>query len=227
MRRVFAYLGLALFAFATVQVFVVRDRILGLEVSEADLASLKQRLERLPERFGEGAFEPFPFEVNEEMVRQSGADTYATRGYRDPEGAVYRVYIGGAIRNRESFHAPNYCMPAAGWEILDQQSVESPMQSDGSRIRRLHARRGNDRMLVYYWFQCGSRQTDHDLVARWFRFLDFVTGAGDDALQPTMIVQIYVPFEGSSESAMKRSREFMRSIGPALVQAVLNPEISP
>jgi EpsI family protein len=115
-------------------------------------------------------------------------------------------------------------MPAQGWEILSQRSVPSPMTGDGARLRSLDLRLGNERMLVYYWFQCGRRQTDHDLVARWYRFLDFIANSLDPAeeakLQPTMIATIYVPYTGTVEDARARATEFMQGVGPSLLRAI-------
>ena len=224
MKRLVSIAGILLLAAGAVLTHVVRHRILHVEASPELVAQLRRRLAAMPRELGSGEYAPAEYEINSAVVERSGADAYVARGYKDSEGRNYRVYIGGAIRNRESFHAPNYCMPAAGWEILSQSSVASPMVEAGNRISRLDLRKGNARMLVYYWFQCGRRQTDHDLVARWYRFLDFVSAALDlfahTPVQPTMISQIYVPYEGDADSADERARRFMDAVRPALLQAV-------
>ena len=134
--RIVRTFGLALLVLAAVEVYVVRDRILNSEVPPEMARELKDRLGAFPRELAGGKYQYVEYELDPEMVRRSGADAFVTRAYRDESGSIYRVYIGGAIRNRESFHAPNYCMPAAGWEIQDQRSVDSPMGDEGSRLRR-------------------------------------------------------------------------------------------
>lgn len=224
MKRIVPILGLAVLLLATIQVYVVRDRILDAEIPPEKLQALKERLNRFPRELGGGRYTSVEYEIDPGVVEESGADAYVARGYRDENGAIYRVYIGGAIRNRESFHAPNYCMPAGGWELQQQRTVDSPMGDEGARVRLLVAEKAGARMLVYYWFQSGRRQTDHDLVARWYRFLDFVSSSlgftDADSIPPTMIATVYVPFTETPEAAEQRARVFMKNVRPALMGAV-------
>jgi EpsI family protein len=224
MSRVISVAGILLLALAVVAVYLVRDRVLSADAPPARIAQLGERLAGLPLQLDDGRYDGERYEISPQVIEASGADAYVACAYRDEKGATYRVYIGGAIRNRESFHAPNYCMPAAGWEIVSQQSVPSPMGDTDARLRRLDLRKGDARMLVFYCFQCGRRQTDDDLVARWYRFLDFVSASfglfDGDPIQPTMISTIYVPYGGSTEDADKRARRFMKAIRPALLSAV-------
>jgi len=224
MRRALPIAGIALLALASVQVYSLRHRILHVAASPELIGALHRRLSNFPPELGEGRYRREDWRLDPRVVAASGADTHVARAYRDEAGRVYRVYIGGAINNHESFHAPNYCMPAAGWEVLRQDSVPSPMSDGDGKLRRLDLRKGHARMLVYYWFQCGRRQTDHDLVARWYRFLDFLAGSfgrnGGETVQPTMIATIYVPFDGSADAAEERAYQFMRSVRPALHQAI-------
>jgi len=222
--RVVPMLGLLLLGIAAFEVYWVRDRILDAELPPDSLAALKERLGALPATLGDGEYRPDVYEIDPEVVERSGADAYVARGYRDSSGSVYRVYIGGAIRNRESFHAPNYCLPGAGWDVEDQRRVASPMGGEDASMSRLVVKQGQAQMVVYYWFQCGRRQTAFDLVARWYRFLDFVASSfglvDGEKIPPTMIASIYVPFRGTMEEADQRARRFMEAVRPALMDAV-------
>jgi EpsI family protein len=108
--------------------------------------------------------------VDPEVWRGLGATDLFLCGYsNEEEGAHVSVYVGyhatqireeGGGAGENSIHPPAHCLPGAGWDIIDNQTValqipELPTQ-DG-RAKRLIVAKGEARQLVYYWYQSRGR----------------------------------------------------------------------
>jgi len=220
MSRIAVGLTLFILAAAAAEVHLVRHRLSSADASPEELRALLDRFSQMDRVLGDGAYRGEPYTIDEKTVRNSGADTYGAMQYQDSAGLPYQVYIGGAIANQESFHAPSYCLPSAGWEMLSHDSVPLDFYNTGRSnptMRRLDMQYGTERLLVYYWFQSGDRIADHDLVVRWYRFRDLLSSG---PLRPTMIVSVYIPYAGDVGAAEQRASKFLHAVGPALKRAV-------
>jgi EpsI family protein len=175
------------------------------------------------ERMG-AAFSALPLELDgyrgerrdwdERTVRASGADAYGSARYVDAANRVYEVFVGGALRNDENFHAPNVCMPTAGWETLVAAEERHPLAAaDGPRMQRLLLQRGEERMLVYYWFQAGDRLAGNEWDVRFRRLLDLLSGRD---LPPTLIISVYVSVEDDVAAADAAAKRFLAVLAPYL-----------
>ncbi len=175
------------------------------------------------------AFASLPLEIgdyrgerrtwDEATVRASGADAYGSVRYVDGRQRVYDLFVGGALRNAENFHAPNVCMPSAGWETLSANEVASRASGDAEAptLRRLMLQRGDERMLVYYWFQAGDRLASSEWAVRGYRLLDLLRGHD---LSPTLIISAYVPVEGDLAAADEAAQRFLAALAPHLRAAI-------
>jgi EpsI family protein len=151
---------------------------------------------------------------DERTVRASGADAHGSVRYVDDGGRVYEVFVGGALRNAENFHAPNVCMPTAGWETLAAGEQPHPLAgSTGTRMQRLLLQRGQERMVVYYWFQAGDRLAGDEWEVRFRRLLDLLGGR---ALPPTLIISVYVSVEDDVATADQAATRFLAVLAPYL-----------
>ena len=202
------------------KVYDVRAR-LGREDYDVDQKeSLQSRLSSLPRQVDDGRYTGEPYAVDAKIIRNSGADVYGSVEYFDHENRSYRVYMGGAIGNQENFHAPTYCLPAAGWEVNSEDVVPVvgiAAERDGETMRRLVLQDGPRKMLVYFWFQAGSRVANHEWTVRWYRFLDLLA---DQPFRPTLIVTLYVPVDDTVAKTDARAMEFLRAVGPHLDHAM-------
>jgi exosortase D (VPLPA-CTERM-specific) len=173
----------------------------------------------------QGAFAGLPLEIggyrgerrpwDESTVRAAGADAYGSVRYTDARGRRYDVFLGGALRNDDNFHSPNVCMPSAGWETLSARS--EPLRAFGTEpapiMQRLLLQRGDERMLVCYWFQAGARLAGDEWTVRFYRLLDLLSGR---ALSPTLIVSVYVPVEEDVPAAEAATQRFLAAVAPSL-----------
>lgn len=177
------------------------------------------------------AFAGLPLEVgdyrgerrawDEATVNASGADAYGSVRYVDGERHVFDLFVGGALRNDENFHTPNVCMPSAGWETLfaGDVTVRAGGAAAVPAMRRLLLQRGDERMLVYYWFQAGDRLACSEWAVRFYRLLDLLRGR---ELSPTLIISVYVPVEEEVTAADDAAQRFLSALAPHLRAATVS-----
>lgn len=60
-------------------------------------------------------------------------------------------------RAGEAMHSPKQCLPGTGWEIWKYGYQETPWNGTTVKINRYGVQKGTTRMLVFYWYQSGSR----------------------------------------------------------------------
>ena len=131
----------------------------------------------------------------------------------------FEVFLGGAFRNTQNFHTPNVCLPSAGWETLEHTAVPFAAYDageDAPRMQRLLLQRGQQQMLVYYWFQAGDRLAGSEWAVRLHRLLDLLK---DKPLAPTLIVSVYVPVTNGVEETEAAAQRFLSTVGPYIREA--------
>ena len=139
--------------------------------------------EVLPER---RSLEEFPLELGEwrcnapekmqaDVLDMLGATDYLICGYeRADTGDMVGVYVGyhetqvrkeGGGLSRSAIHTPNHCLPGSGWDVIGRSKVrlEVPgLPGDSASVNRLVIAKGDQRSLVYYWYQTNGRVIDDD-----------------------------------------------------------------
>jgi EpsI family protein len=78
------------------------------------------------------------------------------RTYQTGAGDPVWIFMGHFDRQKEGsqVHSPKHCYPGSGWNIVDERAVPAPW-GDGE-VRSLEVTDGNERRLVFYWFQTTS-----------------------------------------------------------------------
>jgi exosortase D (VPLPA-CTERM-specific) len=88
----------------------------------------------------------------------------------DIEGKNINLYVGyhATQRNGTAPHSPRACIPGSGWEISSIERLQL-MEQDMSQFyaNRLIIQKGENRQLVYYWFQQRGRKIDNEFVLKW------------------------------------------------------------
>lgn len=214
-----AFVVLALGASA-VQAHRVRARLAAHDADPAAVTRLSEGLKSIPLVLDGGRYEGSEYPLSPRVVRLSGADVFLSTQYRASNGSLFHLYVGGSIANDENFHAPSYCMPEAGWEVVEEDTVPFDAYSvadEEPRMRRLFLQRGDGRMVVYFWFQAGSRLADDEWRVRFSRLKDLTTG---EPLRPTILLVLYAPVAAEREATETEAREFLRAVGTHLKQAI-------
>src|SRR3984957_10333156 len=126
-------------------------------------------LPRHPEIFpSRASFEQFPMRLGDWRGHRSSLDgiysdalkldDYVLADYLDHSGDVVNLYIAyyNSQRKGEAAHSPRSCLPGGGWQMHDfgQRELAGVLVNGHPlRVNRTLIEMGNERQLVYYWFQ--------------------------------------------------------------------------
>ncbi|HTO53269.1 MAG TPA: EpsI family protein [Myxococcota bacterium] len=113
--------------------------------------------------------------MDDKTLANLGASDYLICDYRraDPPAAV-DLYVGwhetqirheGGGDYENSIHPPKHCLPGSGWEIIDATQVPLDLEGLPQRpalVNRLVIAKGEQRALVYYWYQTQGRVVADD-----------------------------------------------------------------
>jgi EpsI family protein len=192
------------------------------------------------------AFESLPLELGdwrclarEEMDAKSlrilGASDYLLCTWREQgTGEAVSVYVGyhesqvrrGGGGGETVIHPPEHCLPGAGWGIVD--STRQPIAFDGlpplhglrddaAMAKRFVIAKGEERQLVYFWYQGQGRVVTANEDVILYRFWNRATrGRTDGAL-----VRFTTPIlQGDIAAAEARFARFAAEIVPRLAPGI-------
>jgi EpsI family protein len=129
-------------------------------------------------------------------------DDYLMADYVDPSGAAVNLYIPyyNSQRKGEAVHSPRSCLPGGGWQMRDFDQRSLPGVAIGGqplRVNRAIVEMGNQRQLVYYWFQQRGRIITNEFAVKWYLFWDALTRHRTDGGMVRLVAAIP---PGSSEA---------------------------
>ena len=116
-----------------------------------------------------------PVPVANNVLRTLKLTDHLSRSYyRD--GLSIGLYVGyhAVQRQGSNIHSPLHCLPGGGWSILDRQRVLMPGRPSAGHINRLLIGSGEQRQLVYYWYQGRGRVIADEVAAIWYQLRDIV-----------------------------------------------------
>ena len=105
----------------------------------------------------------------------------------------FYVAFYASQRKGESAHSPRSCMPGDGWEItsLEQRNVEdASIAGSPLRVNRALIQKGDNRQLVYYWFQQRGRIVTNEYLAKWYLFWDALTRNRTDGALVRLVTSV-------------------------------------
>ena len=123
-----------------------------------------------------------------DVARTLGADdyrqvTFAHDAETPPVGLFMAFYND---QSKGGVHSPEICLPSSGWEIakLDRIDIAPRLGSETPfALNRAIIQKGEARMMVYYWFQQGSRRVAWDFAAKFYLLMDGIrTGQTDGGI---------------------------------------------
>lgn len=122
-------------------------------------------------------------------------------------------------------HTPASCLPSSGW-AFDKKSVKTFLISEGAslNVSRVVARKGEEMLLVYYWFdQRGRRMTEAYLVKPYLLIDSLKLNRTDGAL----IRAITLLNKNESEAEADQRLESFLSVAYPKIQSFLPPGAFP
>lgn len=152
-------------------------------------------------------------------------DDYLLADYLDDAGGGANLYIAwyNSQRKGEAVHSPRSCLPGGGWQMRDfGQRTLKGISIDGQplRVNRTLIELGNQRELVYYWFQQRGRIIDNEFAVKWFLFWDALTRQRSDGAMIRLITAL--PPASSETDADRRLTDLASRIAPDLTRYVPN-----
>jgi exosortase D (VPLPA-CTERM-specific) len=152
-------------------------------------------------------------------------DDYLLADYVNDDGPAINLYMSyyNSQRKGDAVHSPRACLPGGGWQLreFDQRNLAN-VQINGQalRVNRTLIEFGNQRELVYYWFEQRGRIVTNEFAVKWYLFWDAVTRHRTDGALVRIITVL--PPGGGEAAADRRLTAFAALIAPDLARYVPN-----
>jgi exosortase D (VPLPA-CTERM-specific) len=142
-----------------------------------------------------------------------------TRGTEPPINFYIAWY--DTQRAGRSAHSPAVCVPGGGWQIksLTQRSLPGIRAGrDALGVNRVLIQLGNQRQLVYYWFQQRGRVITNEYQVKWYIFWDALTRNRTDGA----LVRLVVPIAADEPDAAadRQLTQFAAAAAPTLARYI-------
>jgi len=158
------------------------------------------------------------------FLDQLKLDDYLLADYADGAGLPpVNLYVSyyNSQRKGEAVHSPRSCLPGGGWQLraFDQRTLNG-VSIDGRplRVNRTLIELGEQRQLVYYWFQQRGRVITNEFVVKWYLFWDALTRHRTDGALVRLIVSL--PRSSNEAEADARLTDMARRIAPTITRYV-------
>lgn len=128
-------------------------------------------------------------------LEQLQLDDYIIADYRNPVGDLVNFYVAWYDNQRagHSAHSPRSCLPGGGWVINRHTQELVPGTAEDGRplkVNRVEIQMGENRQLVYYWFQQRGRDITNEYLVKWWLFWDSLTRNRSDGALVRMVVPV-------------------------------------
>ncbi len=152
-------------------------------------------------------------------------DDYLQADYARPGDLPVNVHVQYFESQSKSKapHSPKVCIPSAGWEISDLRDQPISISGAGGgnyTMARATIVKGEQSLLVYFWFQQRGRITAHEYETKiWLLHDSLRTGRTDGAM-----VRLITPLVKNQpvETADKRLMDFATALIPVLPTHIPN-----
>jgi len=190
----------------------------------------REHFSEFPDQFG--SWRCYEREVlDKEIVSNLMVTDYISCGFMDvPNDKFIHLYIGyheRQTRDRETgkaaaIHPPEHCLPGSGWDVIDSRIVPIDVGAGagaGGEAKRFVIAKGNERALVYFWYNSRG----HVIARNWekiiWMFLDRARYGRTDG----SLVRFTIPVRfGDIDAAEATFQEFAKSVTPLLPRFVPN-----
>jgi len=196
----------------------------------ASVFALPEREEMIPDR---KQYAEFPLEFDGWVGRTSTLEQiyidalklsdYATNDYRGKDGGIVYFYSAyyDSQRKGASAHSPRACIPGGGWRItsLDNHIIPGAnIDNVPLVVNRLVIEKGENKQLVYYWFQQRGRIITNEYMMKWYLFWDAMTKSRTDGA----LIRLTTMLNPGQDIAIadERLESFAKEISPIITDYV-------
>jgi EpsI family protein len=181
------------------------------------------------------SFDEFPSELGDRVAHRGTLegvyldtlklDDYLMADYSDGHSPAVNLYVAyyKSQRKGEAIHSPRSCLPGGGWQLsdFDQRALpEVKIKGRALRVNRSLIALGNERQLVYYWFEQRGRLLTNEFAVKWYLFWDAVTRHRTDGALVRVMTSISAG--GNEADADRRLIDLTMHLAPLLSNYVPN-----
>ena len=122
-----------------------------------------------------------------------GDFTEATNG---PAINLFVVYYE-SLSKHAAIHSPRVCLPGDGWEfaLFEEKDYRELAPGTVGTFNRVIVQKGEQRILMYYWFQQRTRRTANEFSMKYYLLVDSLKDRRKDG----GLVRIYTPILAAGE----------------------------
>lgn len=122
------------------------------------------------------------------------------------------LYIASFLSQRagRAPHSPKNCLPGAGWTPSESTIVKLPVngQNEPIEVNKYIIQKGENRSVVYYWYQSRDRAVASEYWAKYWVVMDAIRFNRTDSA----LVRVIVDVNGQDvDGAEKAAQDFVRS----------------
>ena len=122
---------------------------------------------------------------------------------------LYMAYLN-AQRDGRSWHSPRQCIPGGGWKIVSHDIVPAQTDRSSFKINRMIIQNGENRQLVYYWYDQRGRKVANEFIMKFWLIADAVLKKRTDGAMVRLITPI--PNTSSTEEAEAKLNELLNQV---------------
>ena len=170
---------------------------------------LKKDLKNFPQRI-DGYHLRNTEEMDPKVVKVLGVDQYLMACYCQEDFCI-DLYIGYFEEQQEGamIHSPKHCLPGGGWAPLSSEIIQIKTNQGVQKINRYLIQKGDEKLLVYYWYQGRGRIIASEFKDRLYLLFDrLFRRRSDEAL-----VRLMVDYSPEAENRLK---DFTKALLPLL-----------
>lgn len=140
-------------------------------------------------------------------------DDYLLVDFADEQGRPVNFYMAyyASQRKGESAHSPRTCVPGGGWEMFGLAPYKVAgitVNGQPLTVNRAVIQRGEQKQMMYYWFQQRGRVLTNEYLVKWMIFWDALTRNRTDGALIRVVVPV-APGEDVAETE-QRLQGFLR-----------------
>ena len=168
-----------------------------------------------------------PQAMGGEFIKALDLSDYVLADYYDTNGNIVNLYVAYYEKQTkgEAIHSPASCLPGAGWQTRFKKILVIPIQhfGRGFPVVQMVMQKGNEKQLVFYWFQQRGRIIVNEYLMKFYLFWDALTKHRTDGA----LVRLSTPIKNKDiQGAQKRLVDFTERIAPILDEFIPGKKLS-
>jgi len=106
--------------------------------------------------------------IPKDQQEAAGMSSYLYRNFGS-EGEAFTIYVGYYDQQTQgkTIHSPKNCLPGSGWEELQQATTVITTTAGPATVNRYLLQNGQQRALVFYWYQGRGRVAANEYEVKW------------------------------------------------------------